>query len=271
VAIRQGLVQGLVQGSKCGINYWEVITPTETIYDQDTAADVNTFIQELLNSSNDFTPMDVYTMDDLVGGFVGNNQQNQLQAVGGISDEASPHGRAISTNPANSGKYWISTSADDEFVFGTSPFAFAIRVKVNATTLVDRFFVSKGIIATAFNGFGIAGTTGNVFSECRLFGGVIAVADSGVPIADGEYRWILGGRSVADAKVWIYLAGQTDAGTATFAADKNINSTGREFGVWDSAFTDATVDCSVDHMIVWSGTAAENVYTNRTSLLFEDA
>lgn len=273
MATRFGLVQGLVEGLKFGINYWEGGGPViETIYDQ-TIPTISDFLANLTGSlpGTDFSVNDLYACNDLAdngGAYVDGATNDALFPQGGATDTASPHGRAIVND--GSSKYWLANpgSPDDEFNVGTSPFAFTIRVKFTGSAPISNtFFASKGTGAGSNFGFGV-NSSGNAIIQIRGPAMAPVVVDSGVNVMDGNYHWIAGGRSVTNSKAWITLAGVTTE--SAFDPTKDVNCNTREFGIWDAIAFGPGPACEVDHMIFWKGTNAEHVYNSKASFTFED-
>lgn len=257
MAIRQGLIQGLVQGLKSGINYWESSGPTETIYDQ-ALSDVSDFINGVLGTATSFNPLSVWSCNDLsvTGTSISDGNVYTLDSQGGATDTASPHGRAVVCD--GSSKFWKMASSEIDYTFGTDPFAIAARIKFTGSAPGSTCsFISKGQGAANDYGFS-TDNTGHVMMRTKFTGGGPIIADNGVSLFDGEWHWILGGRSIDNAKLWIVAPTLVEV-----ASDitKSLNNTANGFGIWSSFTSNAPVACEVDHLIVWHD-AAENVYTH---------
>lgn len=257
MATRFGLVQGLVQGTKYGINYWEggsVPPATGTLYEKITNADVGTFFQGRLGSAADYSSVDGWNFDAAgssaadFGGFA--NFTSTLATV------ASPHGRSV--NMELGSDYW--TVDNNNFNMTTDPFAFIVRIKfLDNDPGGSVWFGRNGVASPHYQ----AELTVDGFMRWRMkqFGSP-AVVDGTTSMLDGRWRWIILGRSVANEKMYFTTADE-HVETA-FTADKNLNGAaplrlGPSAGV-------CAAEYRVDHLLVFQGDAAENIYTNRAAI-----
>jgi len=257
MATRFGLVQGLVQGIKYGINYWEgggAPPTTGTLYEKITNADVNAFFQGRLNSNADYTPGDGWNFDAEgstaadFGGFA--NFTSTLSTV------ASPHGRSV--NMEIGSDYW--TVDNNNFNMTTDPFAFIARVKfIDSEPGGSIWFGRNGAASPHYQ----AELTTDGFLRWRMKqSGAATIVDGTVSMLDGRWRWIIMGRSIANEKMYCTIADEHIE--AAFTADKNLNGAaplrlGPGAGV-------SAAEYRVDHLLVFQGEAAENIYTNRAAI-----
>ena len=237
-----------------------------TIYDQVTAGTVNTFIQAHLSSVDDFTPGGLWTFND-----TGNDQLApdyggggyDMDAGGGSSLVASPHGKAA-PQTGGSGGYWV-TSDPTALEVTTVAFAFAARVKFTAKPAGLAGWLARGALASAHYRLTIDASGFPAMAAKQA--GAETVASVASDVTDSAWRWVLGGRTVTNELLWVHLF---DGGaTAAFVAAKDLTNGAALFGLWDGSSAGG-VTCQVDHLIAWTGAAAENVYTHRNNLLFED-
>lgn len=263
--IRTGLIINPVVGFKSGINYWQVAPgPTDSIYTKDTVADVNTFFQTALSTSDDYTPYDGYNFDlndAAVPGFF-NGTGTYLQSMSGSSTVESPHGRAALQVSGGSTEYWYTHV--NEYDMATDPFAFIARLKVTAKPAFDQPWLTHDNAASPHYSSYIT-TAGYLKVGAKQSGPETNVAGT-VDISDSAWRWVMFGRSTAAEKLW--CATPTEEVETAFASTVNLTPFTPKPLIFGTATSggQGVVDCELDHLLIFKGTAAENVYTNYSDI-----
>lgn len=241
----------------------------EVLFDYDIVdpAELSALFQARTSSADDFTPTCFWNFDEGSGAATDyGGSVRPLQPQASATRVASDHGSAGHQGLGNGAEHW---RIDSNFAlnFGTSAFAFAARVRFNAVGS-GSFWLSKGS-SSSYYGAGLDGT-GKISVLGKPIGLSVASAQLPTSYADGEWRWVLLGRTVTEEKLWIATA--SELATTAFTTDKDVSNNAVQFGLWFNLFgtPGGGGNVDVDHLIAWTGAAAENVYAHRLSLFWED-
>ncbi len=245
-------------------------TPGNTVYDVRTmnnlVGDVNTVIQAALSTGADYTPVDAFDFDEPAADTCsGCDDGPSVQLVSSVPTVvvtvASPHGGAA-PQLADGSAYWSTDNT--VFAFTTEAFAFAVRIKITAKPGAQYGFIGRGSSASAHYRMSID-ASGFPAMAAKQAGGE-DVATVAADITDGAWRWLIGGRTVTGQLLWLTLVDGSAA--VAFPAARDLTNGGAVFGLWPGVGgIGVGIACEIDHLIGWSGAAAENVYTNRAALL----
>lgn len=237
-----------------------VDAPVSTIYDQASLANVDTFIDGKIGAGT-FTPIAGYSFD--VDGSDFGAGGYDLTANGAADVTDSPHGKAGTEATTNG--FWQAADAT-VFEFGTSAFAFVGRILVNAKPGGNAGFVAKGSSASAHYQVQIT-ATGTLRITAKESGAASVTA--GTVDLEDAWVWFAAGRSVSGEVVWCTTDGD-DATPAALTGTKDLTNGAAIFEVGDGTAGGGVasgVDCEIDHLLVFSGAAAEAIYTNRVALV----
>lgn len=234
-----------------------------TIYDATDATAVNTALQALAGTTDDLTPAALWTCDEAAGSLVDSIGGVELAPMGIATTVASPHGRAAHLDAAIDfdDQAW---KCPDPSALDVGAGAFAVLVRVRVTATPGGFIyelVGKGSPAGAHWRLNAVGSDGTLQIQAKQSGGPTLATTTG-EIADGAYHWILGGRSITAEKLWAAIDGEA-VESAFSAANRLSNASGFMLG---QASASGPVG-DVDHVLVFTGDAAENVYAHATGLI----
>lgn len=236
---------------------------TSSIYTMVTAATVNAELKRIASTADDLTPDAIYNCDEVGGTLTDYGAGGyDMDGTGGALTVASAHGRAAPQ--VTSGACW-NVAGTDAYNFGLTAFAFAIRCTLSAPPGAgDFYFIGKGGAASAHYGLQHRQASGSVQWHMKQSGAPTA-PDVGVSVTDVPV-WILAGRTVTGQLAWITMA--VGEASDVFANTKDLSTTSNTFGLCDLGVSPlGGANCSVDHLLIFSGVAAENVYTNRVALV----
>lgn len=233
-----------------------------TIYEQLTAADVNTFLQgQTGDAVTNYSPAAFWTWNEASGNALDQVASNALVPAGAATRVASPQGNA-GTTTLNVANYW-AVASNTAFNVGTSAWAYLARVKFTAVG-GGSFWLSKGN-STAYYAAGLD-ALGYISVLGKPSGAGAVVAQVSQNHADSAWRWVLLGRSVTSQVLWIGSS-LGSASTAMLPA-VDLSTTANNFGLYLNLFGTALggATMQVDHLLAFTGAAAEGIYTNRALL-----
>ncbi len=231
-------------------------------------ADVNAMFQTRVGDEEaDFTPSWLWNFNEESGSAIDYGPGSRvLNPNGSTTRVPSLNGKAAHQDLGGD-QHW-SVNSTFPFNFGVAAFAIAARVRFNAVG-GGSFWLSKGSSA-AYLAAGLDGDGKISFLVKPVADEIAAVAELASNLADGQWRWVLMGRSLVDACGWINVIGE--GASAVLAADKSLSNAGSRFGLWFNLFGTPSGggDVDVDHLIGWQNDAAENVRAHRSELFWED-
>lgn len=235
-----------------------------------TPAEVNAIIQTLMGQfSTDYTPSYLWHFDETAtadsgydyGGTNAHLVPNGASATRVLGD-TDPNSRAAHQVRASTSAYW--KVSDSSLVnFTTEEFAFVARARFNGVGS-GGWWMSKG--SNTATGYFAAGLDVNGFPSLsvRATDSSTAAASLGSNVGDSTWRWILLGRNLPGAVVWVH-AGST--AQSPFAAAKSLDTTAN-FGLWFNLFgtPQGGENVDVDMLMAFRNTAAQSIYDNRINL-----
>lgn len=259
----RGPLRGPVRGPR--LAHPTAAPPAQSIYDQLTAADLNTYLQNLLGSSADFTPSALWpastsvlgtdTFVEVVSGF------DLVTATG--TTVASPHGvaaRQVRPPGIGTGDYWQVAGAA----------ALNTTTEATATLGHGTFTAPSGTSAFVEKGFGANShwsgrltAAGHPQVDTKQFGGGSTTAEVMTDVTGPDYLWIVpAGRTSVDQLAWTAIDG--GVASAAFPATKNVSNV-NPFGL--SFGNQGGVSCDIEWLAMWIGAPAESIWTYQAALL----
>lgn len=255
----RGPLRGPVRGPR--LAHPTSTPPAPSIYDQRTAADLNTYLQTLLGSALDFTPTGYWptplaaaaSWAEVVAG-------KDLVAQVGAVMVASPHGFAAA-QVAGADNWQVA----DVAALNSTTQALAVLTHGTFTAPAGTApFVDKGSIASPHYA-GQLTAAGHPVAHMKQMGPPTSI-ELPVDVTGAAYRWLIPvARSITVPEAWCAIDG-TKVQTP-FGALLDLNNAFASFGLFAGPGLPGGVTCAQEWLAVWFGAAAENIRTFQAPLL----
>lgn len=236
--------------------------PTSTIYDQTTAADLNTYLQTLLGSAADFTCSALWPANQTIVGspaFPELVAGNDLDGQAGALTVASPHGVGVGQSPAAE---WWAIADNAALDAGVQAVAILAHVNVSAAPAASLAYIGKGSPASGSYLGGID-AAGQPYARCKRFGPP-TIATVATSVVGASYFWTIPvARSITGGSILCAIDGASTS--AAFPAATDLGNVLDPFAV--ANFNTGGPSSTCEWGAVFFGTAAENIIANQAALL----